>query len=479
MKIFSFKSFFIIIYIVITAFMFSTFKSSILIWTSFLLNALTLFFITIYHLYYEKTYSPFISSYIVFNFLFLLAAPIAQINSFYEIENSKFVNFFPFKEELAIYVNLLIVFFNLVFICSYIFFKKKTLSIIKDPVKLKKQKNLPAIIFILLLISIVTFLFSFSFAKDELFNPNWLKPKDSSKSVVLLWKKFLFMVPLAGIVLCYQYHKKINKIRSNYINIIFFFVLFLILLLWFKNPLIEKRNALGPIYLSLVFLFSPVFFNSNLKMLSFLFFVMIILFPLSSIITHSNLTLLEIYNAPSLLMSHINVGIISDSFNTLNYDAFSNIMASIDFVNKSGFSYGYQLLGSLLFFFPRSIWVSKPLSSGQLVGDHLINDYGFNFANLSNPLISESFINFGVLGVFFTAITLSFFLNIMIRWLNSNQPLKKFMAFYFAMHLIFLLRGDFTNGFAYFIGPLLAIVYLPKYLEKFIIALTNSFKNES
>jgi hypothetical protein len=56
----------------------------------------------------------------------------------------------------------------------------------------------------------------------------------------------------------------------------------------------------------------------------------------------------------------------------------------------------------------------------------------------------------------------------MIKWLRSDNYLKKIMAFYFAMHLIFLLRGDFSNGFTYFIGPLIAVVYIPKIIERII-----------
>ncbi|WP_438617000.1 O-antigen polysaccharide polymerase Wzy [Polaribacter sargassicola] len=195
-----------------------------------------------------------------------------------------------------------------------------------------------------------------------------------------------------------------------------------------------------------------------------------------AIITHSDATLAEMYKNPLILIEQMKGGGVTNALNTLNYDAFANMMASVDLVYKYGFSFGYQLLGALFFFIPRSFWVSKPVSSGQLVGEHLINNYGFGFSNLSNPLISEGFLNFGILGVFIMAIVLAYLLNIMIKWLHSDDYLKKIMAFYFAMHLLFLLRGDFTNGYAYFIGPLLAIIYLPKIIEKTIIGLIQFSK---
>ena len=473
----SFRSFFIVIYLTLSAFLFLTFKASILVWSSFFASAIVLLAITIYHLYYEKKYSPFLSSYIVFTFLFLLAAPISQVNSFFDADSPRFANFFPYDEGLVLYANVLIILFNLLFICTYIQLKKRVsfhkITTVKNS---EEQKYLPFIIVVLLVICMLVFVGSFSFIKEEFTNPNWLKSDDTSKSMLLIWKKFLFMIPLTGVILCYNYFKKLKKNRSNYINIIVFFILFLFLLFWFKNPLTEKRNALGPIYLSLLFLFYPKTLNSNLKTLSFLFFSMIIIFPIMAIITHSDATLFEMYTSPSILIEQIKGEGITEAFNTLNYDAFSNIIVTIDWVHEHGFSYGYQLLGGLLFFFPRSIWVSKPISSGQLIGEYLVDDFGFGFTNLSNPLISEGFINFGLIGVVLTPILLAYISIIMLKWLHNDNYLKKIIAFYFAMHLLFLLRGDFTNGFAYFIGPFFATIFLPKILYKITKSLLKPSK---
>jgi hypothetical protein len=344
--------------------------------------------------------------------------------------------------------------------------KKTIKNYVPKPINIVQQKYLPFTILIILLLCFIVFITSYNFVQIEFSRPSWVK-SSSSIGVLLIWKKLLFMIPFAGIILCFQYLRKEKKIRNNIINILLFCFLFFILLLWFTNPFTEKRNALGPIYLSLIFLVSPKFFNSNLKTISFLFFIMIIVFPLSAIVTHSDASFLEIYNNPFILIEQMKGGGISEAFNTLNYDAFPNIMATIDYVHKFGFSYGYQLIGGLLFFIPRIIWVDKPYSTGQVVGEHLISDFGFNFSNLSNPLVSESFVNFGVLGVIIVPIILAFTFIKMIKWLQSNDYLKKIMAFYFAMHLIFLLRGDFTNGFSYYIGPLVSVVFLTKLIEIF------------
>lgn len=460
------KGLFLVIYLVLTLLMFLTFNASFLVFISFFFSAFILFLITVYHLYYEKVYSPFLSSFIVFSFLFLLAAPISQINSFHGIEKSKFVNFFPYKERLIVYANILVSLFNVIFICAYINMKNRIKNYIPKPITSAQQKYLPFTILVMLMLCFITFIATYNFVQIEFSRPHWEK-SSSSVGALLISKKLLFMLPFAGVILCFQYFKKEVKTKNNTISILVFCFLFFLLLLWFKNPFTEKRNALGPIYLSLIFLVYPKVFNTNLKTISFLFFIMIILFPLSAIITHSDASFLEIYNNPFILIEQMKGGGISEAFNTLNYDAFANIMATIDYVHKFGFSYGYQLLGGLLFFIPRAIWSSKPYSTGQVVGEHLISDFGFNFSNLSNPLVSESFINFGVLGVIVTPIVLAYILMLMIQWLQSNNYLKKTMAFYFAMHLIFLLRGDFTNGFSYYMGPFVSVIFFTKAIETF------------
>ena len=460
------KGVFLIVYIALTLTMFITLNASFVVSASFFFSAFILFLITIYHLYFEEGYSPFLSSFIVFSFLFFLAAPISQIKSFSGLEDPKFVNFFPYKEGLILYTNVLVSLFNLIFIFSYIYLKKSIKNYVPKPIDLNHQKYLPFTIFIILLLSLLTFFSSYNFVQIEFSRPSWVKSTNSI-GVLLIWKKVLFMIPFAGIILCVQYFKKENKRKNNLINIFLFCTVFFVILLWFKNPFTEKRNALGPIYLSLIFLVIPKLFNSNLKTISFLFFIMIILFPLSAIITHSDASFLEIYNNPFILIEQMKGGGISKAFNTLNYDAFANIMATIDYVHKFGFSYGYQLIGGLFFFIPRAIWTSKPYSTGQVVGEHLIDDFGFNFSNLSNPMVSESYINFGILGVIIVPIILAYIFILMIKWLRGNNYLKRIMAFYFAMHLIFLLRGDFTNGFSYYVGPLISVVFFAKIIEIF------------
>lgn len=457
------KYFLVTIYVVFTAILFYYFNTTWDVWSSFFLNAVILFGILLYHIFIEREYSPFITTFIVFTFLFFIVAPISQIN--FLIESSKiFPNNLPFKKDFTILSNVIISLFNGVFFISYLFFKKYRPFKKTPSVKDSSLKVLPVTIIVIVILSIIILFFSYDFVQYEIARPPWVK-SSYSKMGRLIWKKVLFMLPFGGILLCFQYFKKKEKKAINMLLIAGSVLILLALLFWFKNPLTEKRNALGPIYLCLLLLFMPRLINNNTKILTLLFISMIIIFPFSAIITHTDLTFQEMLKDPRFLIEDSKGGGIASAFNTLNYDAFANIMATFDYVKEYGFSYGFQLLSAFLFFVPRSIWVDKPISTGQLVGEHLMDDYGFSYSNLSNPIISEGYINFGFFGVILMAIGLALAIIKLLTWLKSDDYLKKIMAFYFAMHLMFLLRGDFTNGFSYFIGTLVGVIFIPKAIE--------------
>ncbi|MCB0463968.1 MAG: oligosaccharide repeat unit polymerase [Flavobacteriaceae bacterium] len=463
----------LVFYAVISLTLFITFRADTFVYISFLLNFSAISLITFHHLYIEKYFSPFISAYIVFNYLFFLLAPIVQIGSFNE-SSFLFANNFPYSEELTIKTNMFVFCFHGVFFFFYMYFKKKGTTQLNNIKPYNHKPILPLTIVVLFFLSVTTFLLSFGFIQDEISRPNWM-PSSYSVSQLLLYKKVLFVIPLGAIILCFQYLRN-DKKSKNAAYIFVFLLMLCALLIWFKNPLTEKRNALGPIYITLIYLFYPKLLNSNTKTLSFLFFSMIILFPLVQIFTHVEYSLAEIIENPEYITREFSAENFSIMFNTLNYDAFSNISVVIDYVSKNGFSWGYQLLGGILFFVPRGIWANKPISSGQLVGEYVISDYGFHFSNLSNPLIAEGYLNFGFLGILLMAIFLSYFIIKLLIWFRQNNYQKKIVAFYFAIHLIFFLRGDFTNGFAYFIGTVFGVMIIPKLVDMTIRAILKRSK---
>lgn len=447
---------------------FLSFETTPIVWSSFFVNFLIITAIAYYHLNIERVFSPFLTSFVVFNYLFFFLAPVFQISSM-DYLNFRFPNDFAYSESSVVVANILILIFNLVFILSYLFFKENKLDNKEEQSFEPNFKyNTPLVILALLVICFFITLLNYEYLLNDISNSVYVISGESTSSL-LLKKKFLFFIPLAGIVIALRYLQITNKINQNTVFIFFFLIAFLVLLFFFKNTFTEKRNTLGPIYISLIYLFFPRLLNSNAKFFLFMFLAMVVIFPLSSTLTHIDASLEQIFAEPRLIYdSFLRFGSISGAFESLHYDAFANIMATVEYVKLYGLSWGYQLLSVCLFFIPRSFWFTKPLSTGELIGNHLFETTPRNFTNLSNPVVSEGFINFGLGGIVALAILLAFFIIKFLVWLKTNDCLKHFIAFYFAVHLMFLLRGDLTNGFSYFIGPLVSIVLLPKLLIRII-----------
>ncbi len=76
-----------------------------------------------------------------------------------------------------------------------------------------------------------------------------------------------------------------------------------------------------------------------------------------------------------------------------DYDSFWQIANAFSY-NQAGFVEPFrQLLGSLLFWVPRSLWPDKPTDTGVLLADYR----GYAFSNLSAPIWAEFLVNGGVL----------------------------------------------------------------------------------
>ncbi len=435
---------------------------------SFFVNFLVLIGFTYYNIKVEKDFSPFLSVFIVFNLLFFIVSPLVQINEIVSVGfkgTGSFIQAFPFYESICIRANLYILIFNCVFAFFYIYFKKK--FVIYNTIT-KEYKNTPAVLLFLFLFCIIVFLINIKTIIFQFQHEYYEEAEQTSVSKYLIVQKFLFFIPLAGVILSYFYLKSKESISKNYSFVLFLFIGFLSILLILKNPLTEKRNALGPLYITLFFLFYKKYLSDNYKVLRFMFVSMVFFFPLMSIITHSRYSLSQMIAKPILLYKNIEYLSVTDAFNSLHYDAYPNFLATIDYFDNKTIVYGEQLLCSLFFFVPRSIWESKPDTTGFVVGNYLIDKYKFDWDNLSNPYISEGYINFGFIGILLFAVILSFVFVKMIKWLQSGDILKSVFAFYFAIYLMYFLRGDLTSGFAYIMAFLIAVVYLPKMFFLFI-----------
>lgn len=77
-----------------------------------------------------------------------------------------------------------------------------------------------------------------------------------------------------------------------------------------------------------------------------------------------------------------------------DYDVGQNVINGVDMVVEYGHTHGQQLLGTLLFWVPRSLWSTKPVNTAELIGNFL----QWPNLNLDSPLWIEGYIDFGMAG---------------------------------------------------------------------------------
>lgn len=137
----------------------------------------------------------------------------------------------------------------------------------------------------------------------------------------------------------------------------------------------------------------------------------------------------------------------------VDYDAFRMLSGTVKYVGKNGVTWGRQLLGSLLFFIPSSIWTGKPGGSGSLVIRALLGDD--SFSNVSCPFVGEGYINFGLVGVILFALAFGYLAKKFDSryWLIAEDRGADFSPYmYLIMLIFFMLRGDFLSSFAFIVG---------------------------
>ncbi|SEN48718.1 oligosaccharide repeat unit polymerase [Mesobacillus persicus] len=229
---------------------------------------------------------------------------------------------------------------------------------------------------------------------------------------------------------------------------LFLVIIQLVACLIVNTPFGLARFNVAVVYIGLILLMFSSFKKNRLFIFVF-FLAFIIVFPLINVFRRYSL-----FDIPDGVVFQT-ISDISDNFLTGHYDSFTMIIYSYIYTNEYGISFGYQLLGPLLFFIPRSIWPSKPIGSGA----YILEAYGHSFTNGSAPLIAEGIINFGIFGVIILALffgKISAYLD-KVYWENVKFEHSTILAVFYPFSLslfFFMNRGDLQNTFAFFVSHL-------------------------
>ena len=266
---------------------------------------------------------------------------------------------------------------------------------------------------------------------------------------LLILNRYLLFLPAAALLILLQ--ETLRLPGKVWFTRVCTLGLLLLLVLVTENPYLEKRNALGPLYLCLILVGFQGWLNSRTRRMLLLVGGMVIVFPAISVFTHNKSQgLLDVSFAQMAER-------IEEYYFSINYDAWANVYTSVEVVAKHGCQWGHQLIGSLFFFVPSSLWTTKPLSTGIFLGYYLINHYGMWFTNLSAPLVAEGYLDFGWAGVALYAGVLAFLVNLLNnlarradRWVNLP------LAMYGSMFLVFLMRGSLMVAVGFAAGAFLS-----------------------
>jgi hypothetical protein len=390
----------------------------------------------------------------IFNLFFFGIAPVLQY-----LINVRFNDQHIIPYDFKILTSLIILFCNVLFniIYSIVNLKFSSNYLIKlhrrlngintSVVRFKSELNLFLIGLSALCFFMIFQLNNYNILSMLFRGGEYVEAIEFEKSSMLLISKFFQPLALVLFIISLLYNRKAWGV--NIVLFSFFFIT--------DFPLALSRNAVAGFYLPLLLLFIPLFRKGH-YFVSTMIFGLLIVFPfLDGFRSFSQDT-------------NLGVGLNFDMFTQMHFDAYATFTRVICY---DIFTAGNQLLGVIFFFIPRSIWASKPLSSGQFHAQVL----GLDFQNLSFTYLAEGYINFGFLGVFIFLFFIAYWSALLDKtyWLNVNKNSYFNVIYILTLGMfLFILRGDLMNSYAYscglifsaFLGYRVIIFFIKKFPSK-------------
>ncbi len=268
----------------------------------------------------------------------------------------------------------------------------------------------------------------------------------------LIMNRFLLFLPSATLLILLN--ETVRSGRKLLFSRVCVLLLLFILVLVTENTFTEKRNALGPIYIALLLVALQKWFAAGYRRLLLLVGSMVVLFPAIAIFTHNRRQAVNTVSLQQITDQ------IADHYFSINYDSWANIYTAVEIVKVHGMQWGHQLLGSLLFFVPSSVWSGKPLATGIFLADYLIRTYSMWFTNLSAPLVAEGYLDFGPGGVVAYAAAMAWFVVFLNRMAETEAKwIALPMAVYTSVFLMIVLRGSLMIALGFAAGALLSFLF--------------------
>ncbi len=369
-----------------------------------------------------------------FNFVFLFIAPLFQHLS----------NYYPWNyfisDELKMKTNFIIIIAFVIYDLVMILKKKRNIKFENYKIK-NTEVNIQMVLSVIALLLLTVIMgINGLFLRD-----NNAVIQIGENGLVDIIIKIIRSIPVFTIALYIVYCKNKGKRIFNIKMIIL-----LLMVLYTNFPTSLSRYWMGAIYLGIFILI----YGEKIKGRQFdilLILVLMFLFPLFQIF--KNETIITIFKSDILKTW-------TSTYNNVDYDAYSMLARIIKYVETNGIVYGKQVLGTIFFLVPRSIWGAKPIPTGVYVATM----QRANFVNLSAPYIGEGYINFGIFGVIlFMGILASIIKQLDYNYFKYRE--KKGVSIieliypFTVGYIIFLMRGSMHP----------AIVFLFLFLVYFLV----------
>ena len=384
-----------------------------------------------------------------FELIFFCAAPLCQYLSEYYPWG------YQLKDPDIIYAEILIFLWCIIYHLSYRYkFSKKYHSknnLIKSYcLKARYYSSyalqfifIIAILFFILLISMTGF-YNLFFRSE-----NTIDIENSTLNFII--RKFLTAFPS---ITCSIFIILTKQKEKNYLPCI---ICLLIIVFCSNFPLSTTRYWMGTIFIG-IFLTAYAKRKESRLMDYGILFGFLVLFPF--LFLFKTVTIIDLFNGK------ISYTGILNSFNSIDFDAFSLFVRTIMYVRENGLSFGWQLMNILFFMIPRRIWPSKPTVTSVLVA----SSQHQRFTNLSEPLQGEAYINFGILGIIGFALLYAKFNKTLDDWFwkeSSDNELNIInIAYpYIAVITLYINRGPLQPAFIQTIA-LLSPLFLISSLSK-------------
>ena len=245
--------------------------------------------------------------------------------------------------------------------------------------------------------------------------------------------------------------------KTKKIDLFQIFILIVILLLNF--PTSTTRFWMGAIFIGIILL---VYINNNKRNRIYdiiLLTIFTIIFP----ITYS----FKFNSFDKIMSEGVEMVKVTESYKSVDYDAYSVLARSIQYVDNNGIVYGKQIVGTLLFFVPRSIWSNKPQATGAFIAEQQHQA----FTNISCPLPAEGFVNFGILGLVIFELIIASISSKLDRmyWGNKQNEYISIVYPYLVGLALFYQRGALHHAVVYtfcFCLPLIIYYFMKVIFRK-------------